>query len=284
MKFEFYTLWVDDNRPFVESIEMELKEWLDNKKGCELKVLLHRDELGVIEDIATHDIDLIVIDYRLPRENGDVLIGKIRDSGCFQDIIFYSEGALPEKRFDGVFYVSKEDAKTRIKELTELKLMRSSDLATLRGWIVADAIELEYMLDEILMECFRPRHDIFAVEILNRTGTLDFSKKQQIINSLLTQELSRLVGIKDVTERHKKLQRCKGIFKSFEAEIIYYRNSVAHGKFETTPDGVKRLRKLGKKSDYFDFDENGIAQGRKNLRKHRDCLIELRQLLITPEE
>jgi len=285
MKTDFLTLWVDDNLLLVESIQMDLERWLDDKKGCALKVLKHKDEAGVLEDIKSYDIELIIIDYKLPRENGDVLIERIRESGCYQDIIFYSEGPLPETRFDGVFYVSKEDAKTRIKELIELKLRRSSDLATLRGWIVADAIELEIMLDEILIDCFAPKHELFDTQIMSRSGVLDFFKKQAIINSVLSDELERLNQAKDSSsERYQKLQQCKQILKSFELEIINYRNSVAHAKVESTPDGIKRLKKLVKKPEYFDFDEESIAQGRRNLRKHRDCLITLRQFLTINEK
>lgn len=283
MKTDFLTLWVDDNVPFAQSIEANLKDWLD-EKGFELKVSIYKDETGVLEEIKTKDIELIIIDYNLPGENGDVLIEKIRENGCYQDIIFYSGGPLPGKRLDGVFFVSKEDARTRIKELIELKLKRSSDFATLRGWIVADAIELEMMLDEILLKCFNPRHELFELQIVKRAGILDFFKKQAIINSILTDELNRLGQIKDASERYQKLQECKEVFKSFEREVIHYRNAVAHGRVEKTPDGLKRVKTLVKNPEYFDFDENNLAQGRKNLRKQRDCLIMLKQFIVVSDE
>ncbi|GAB4417239.1 MAG: hypothetical protein Fur0044_12830 [Anaerolineae bacterium] len=283
MKTDFLTLWVDDNVPFAQSIEANLKDWLD-EKGFELKVSIHKDETGVLEEIKNKDIELIIIDYKLPGEDGDVLIEKIRGNGCYQDIIFYSGGPLPEKRLDGVFFVSKGDARTRIKELIELKLRRSSDFATLRGWIVADAIELEMMLDEILLKCFNPRHELFELQIVKRAGILDFFKKQAIINSILTDELNRLGQIKDASERYQKLQECKEVFKSFEREVIHYRNAVAHGRVEKTPDGLKRVKTLVKNPEYFDFDENNLAQGRKNLRKQRDCLVMLRQFIVAADE
>lgn len=283
MKTDFLTLWVDDNIPFAQSIETNLKDWLD-EKGFELIVSIHKDETGVLEEIKNKDIELIIIDYKLPGENGDVLIEKIRQNDCYQDIIFYSEGQLPSKRLDGVFFVSKEDARTRIKELIELKLKRSSDFATLRGWIVADAIELEMMLDEILLQCFAPNSELFETQILGRLGILDFFKKQQIVNSILSDELKRLSEAKDSSEHRKKLEECKTIFKSFELDVIRYRNALAHGKVEQTPDGIKRVKTLVKKPEYFNFDEKSLAQGRKNLRKQRDCLVMLRQFIVAPDE
>lgn len=279
MKTEFITLWVDDHLPFVQSVETSLIDWLD-KKGFDLKVVMRKDGKDVLDDIKNNDIELIIIDYRLGGENGDVLIDRIRQSDCYQDIIFYSEGLLPPKRLDGVFFVSKEDAKTRIKELIELKLRRLSDLATLRGWIVADAIELELMLDQILLQCFSPKNELFAAQIIGRSGILDFNKKQMIINSILNDELNRLRLANDLSERYQKLNDCKDTFKAFEKEVIHYRNAVAHGKVETALDGRKRVKTLVKSPEYFYFDEESLILGRNNLRKQRSGLNILLQFIV----
>lgn len=282
MKTEFSILWVDDNRGFAEAVALELENWLD-KKGFDLKVSIHPDKTGVLDEInKREEIELLIVDYKLPKGNGDELIQEIRQNRCYQDIVFYTGESLEpllQKRFDGVFYVSKGDAANRIKELIELRLKRSSDLATLRGWIVADAIELELMLDDLLMQCFDPKHELFEAQILRRSFILDFYKKQVIINSILSEELKRLSGSKDKSERTKKLQECKAIFKSFDKDVVHYRNAVAHSKVETTPDGTKRLKSLVPNPEYYEFDESGLIEGRNNLRKQRDCLITLRKFI-----
>lgn len=282
MKIDFLTLWVDDQRHFIEALAMDLEDWLDDQ-GFKLEVLIHTNANGVITDIRSREVELIIIDYRLGGQTGDTLIEDIRQNDCFQDIIFYSEGQLPDRRFDGVHYVSKEDAKTRIKELIKLKLKRSSDLATLRGWIVADAIELEHMLDEILLQCFSPQNSLFETQLLAR-GILDFNKKQIIVNSILSNELQRLNEAKDTSERHQQLKKCKEVLKSFEVEVIHYRNAVAHGKVDVAPNGSKRVKTLVKKPEFFDFDEISLAQGRKNIRKQRDNLVVLHELMFVPRE
>jgi CheY-like chemotaxis protein len=282
MKIDFLTLWVDDQSHFIEALAMDLETWLD-AQGFKLEVLIHTNANGVLTDIKNNDVELIIIDYRLGRQTGDTLIEEIRQNDCFQDIIFYSEGELPNLRFDGVHFVSKEDAKTRIKELIKLKLKRSLDLATLRGWIVADAIELENMLNEILLQCFSPKNSLFEIQLLTR-GYLDFFKKQTIVNSILSNELKRLNEAKDTSERHQKLKTCKEILKSFEVEVIHYRNAVAHGKVDVSPDGIKRVKTLVKNPEYFNFDEISLVQGRKNIRKQRDNLVVLRELMVVPSE
>lgn len=282
MKTDFLILWVDDQRHVIDALVMDLEAWLDNK-GFELKTLIHADSNGVIDDIRNNDIELIIIDYRLRGKNGDEIIQEIRQNDFYQDIIFYSEGGPPDIKFDGVHYVSKEDAKSRIKELTDLKLRRSSDFATLRGWIVADAIELEMMLDKILLQCFAPNGELFESQILGRSGILDFFKKQQIVNSILSNELKQLGEAKDTSERRKKLEECKGVFRSFTDDVIHYRNAVAHGKYEVTTNGVRRVKTLIKSPEYFNFDQESLASGRKNLRRQRDCLDMLSQY-ISPRD
>lgn len=281
MKTEFLALWVDDNRPFVESLEVELRDWLD-EKGFEFKTFMHRDKTKVLDDVKSNDLELIIVDYKLPKGNGDGIIEEIREIGCYQDVIFYSEGELPNRKFDGVFYVSKQDAKTRIKELVELKLKRSSDLATLRGWVVADAIELEQMIEELLIKWFTPKHKVFESQVMRKFGVFDFNRKQMALNSIISEELKTIQESNDEavrkSDRGKQLSKCKEIFSAFENDVVHYRNAVAHSKVEIK-DGKKRLKALVGKDQYFEFDEINLIESRKKFRAQRDCLLTLFEIL-----
>lgn len=279
MKIASFTmLIVDDNKEVSETIETDISTWLDSK-GFELKTAFQTEKKGVLEEIKKNDIELIVIDYDLgERENGDKIIKEIRDKDYYHDIIFYTAGKMEDiltKSYNGVFYASKKDATDIIKEVIDLRLKKSSDLATLRGWIVADAIELEYMIEELLLKCFSPKHEVFETQIMRRPGVLDFNKKQMIINSMLSDELKKVADTKDESERAKKLQSCKEVFKSFETDVVHYRNAVAHSKLEITADGVKRLKTIGGSIKHFDFDEANLIEARKKFRKQRDCLLTL---------
>lgn len=279
MKTDFFTLWVDDNIPFAQSIEMDLKDWLD-EKGFELKVLIHRDETGVLEDIKRKEIELIIIDYKLPKKNGDALIEEIRKSGCYQDIIFYSGGPLPEKKLDGVFFVSKEDAKTRIKELTELKLRRSSDPVSVRGWIVADAIELEGMVTDLLLQCFTQKVGLtFSERLLGHECPLEFGAKYKILSGVLKDFIDSLKTQEAKDEKKLgQLSACKDIFNKFPDEVIEIRNAIAHQKVEDLETG-KIIKKKTKAATAISLNETTFIQIRKDLRKHRDNLISLQSLI-----
>ena len=159
MKTDFWVLWVDDNSDFVETLQLMLQISLDDK-GFALQSVLHESaneeaQTAIYTDLNSRDIELLVVDYRLGEVQGDKLIQSIRERHYYQDIVFYSQGGIPKEiqRLDGVFFVDKNDAKERIKDIVELKMKRSSDLTTVRGWIVADAIELEIMLSEVVSRC-----------------------------------------------------------------------------------------------------------------------------------
>ncbi len=135
------------------------------------------------------------------------------------------------------------------------------------------------MIEELLIKCFNPRHEMFDMQILRRQGILDFNKKQMILNSLISEELARLAAANDQMERAKKLQRCKETFKSFEIDVVHYRNAVAHSKIEITQDGKQRLKAIGGPTKFFEFDEKNLIEARKKFRKQRDCLLELLDIL-----
>ena len=275
MKTDFLILWVDDNKLVIDSLAPILGEWLD-EKGFALKVIPHKDETKVLDDIKNYDVELIVIDYKLPKKNGDEIIKDIRKNGCYQDIVFYSEGVPPKEPYDGVFFVSKEDAKTRIKELIGLKLLRSSDPIGIRGWIVADAIELEGMVNELLIRCYTGKDGFAFTERLffNDSNPLEFGTKADILNGIIKDYITflRAKGVKD--GRIEKLEILKKIHDEFRKEVVEIRNIVAHQRIEETEKG-----KAIKRKSTNVLDDATIIHIRKNLRKHRDNLLNLQTVI-----
>lgn len=280
MKIEFITLWVDDRIDFMEGVKMHLEDWLE-EKGFELKVLMHINDTGVLQDIEQQNVELIIIDYKIPdSKNGDMLIQEIRDKGFYQDIIFYSGGDLPETRFDGVFYVRKEDARTRIKELIELKLKRTSDPVSVRGWIVADSIELEEMVTNLLSQCFGKKEGFTLSErLLHPKGRpfLDFGAKHQLFDGTLKDLISHLNNQDEVDkDKVEKLRDCKVIFENFMNDVVHVRNAIAHQKIEDLGTG-KTIKT--QKGPNIVLNEDTFIKIRKDLRKHRDNLISLQSLI-----
>lgn len=275
MKIDFLILWIDDNKLVIDSLSSNLRNWLE-EKGFQLRVIPHKDETGVLANIKEHDVELIVIDYKLPKKTGNEIIKDIRDSGCYQDIVFYSEGMPPREPFDGVFFVSKEDAKTRIKELVDLKLLRSFDPMGVRGWIVADAIELEEMVNELLIRCYTHRDGFNFTDRLffSEYNPLEFGTKVGMLNGIMKDRISLLKTNKEKDGNIEKLESCKTIFDTFQKEVVEIRNIVAHQRLEATEDG-----KAIKRKSTNVLNEKTLILIRKNLRKHRDNLLNLKTVI-----
>lgn len=281
MKTDFSILWVDDNYEFVDSLAEPLKTWMDSQ-GFSLVVYQHKGEAGVENDIKTKEIELIILDYKLRgNKKGDEIIKNIRDKTFFQDIVFYSGGPIPDEVFatplDGVFTVEKKDAKDCIKSLIALKIKRVSDLATFRGWVVADSIELEGVLNRVLSKCFKEQKDVFAKCVLAHEGLFDFYKKHMVLNNLLHDRMEELKKGGNAAAL-AKVQACKKILDAFSDEVIHIRNALAHQVAEDGETGHKKIKVKGKGKEFLNTPES-LIKTRKNLKRHRDNLVELEAAL-----
>lgn len=281
MKTDFSILWVDDNKDFVDSLANPLITWM-GEHGFSLVVCSHKSEAGVENDLKTKDIELIVLDYKLRgNKKGDEIIKSIRDKNYYQDIVFYSQDAIPDtvfsKPFDGVFHTERKDAKDCIKALITLKIKRASDLATFRGWVVADSIELEGVLGRVLSKCFKAQKEVFTKCVLAHEGLFDFYKTHMVLNNLLHDRMEDLKKAGDAASL-AKVQACKKILDAFPDEVIHIRNALAHQVAEDVGGGHKKIKIKGKGKEFLNTPEN-LIKIRKDLKKHRDNLLELEAIL-----
>lgn len=281
MKIDFSILWVDDNPDFVDAHRPPLEDWMD-EQGFTLVVHEHRSATGIFDDLRGKDIELIVVDYHLRGKNGDVLIGEIRSQSFYQDIIFYSQGGT-NKVFrtppDGVFFVDKMDTVQRIKDLISLKIRGASDLATFRGWIVADAIELEIILGRVLAKCFKEKEDLFTERVLTEEGLFDFGKKHKVLNGILKDRITALNKSAPKSKELPKLQACKDDLDVFPKEIIEVRNMLAHQLAEIAETGQKKIKTRTKKAEEMVITPEKCAKIRNDVRKHLKNLLELESLI-----
>lgn len=283
MKTNFPLLWIDDNPQFVDSLRPPLEEWMDDQ-GFGLVVYYHKNEKDIFADLEKREVELIVLDYKLPKKKGDELIGEIRGKNFYHDIIFYSQFGIPNDVFtvppDGVFFVDKTDAKARIKDLIGLKIQRASDLATLRGWIVADAIELERILGRVLAKFFNEKSTMFTERVLLEEGLFNFGKKQKVLNGILKDHIAALRKSETATpEMMDKLKNCKGILNSFVDEIIEVRNALAHQFAEIHETGHKKIKTMTSAAKEIVITPAECTKIRKNVRKHLANLEELESLI-----
>lgn len=282
MKTDFPIAWVDDNKDFVESLKAPLDSWIE-EQGFGLKISHFKNSTGFVSEVVNEELELVIVDLNLPGgKKGDALIAEIRSKGCWHDIIFYSQGGIPHEVFttppDGVFFVDRTDAKQRIKELIGLKIRRASDIATLRGWIVADAIELEHELGRILSKCFRDFESMFNSCVLAHEGLFDCYKKHMVLNNVLHVVIPELEKDPAKADHAKRLRACKKVLDKFPEEVIHVRNALAHQVAAEGAAGKRTIKPKGHGGPLELTDAN-CAKIRKNLRKHEANLAELLTLV-----
>lgn len=282
MKTNFPIIWVDDNKPFVESLTAPLNTWIE-EHGFELKVDHYKSSAGVITDLKTKEVELVIIDLNLPGKKGDKIIEEIRAKDYYHDVIFYSQGGIPYDSFttppDGVFFVDRTDAKQRIKDLIRLKIRRASDLATLRGWVVADAIELEHSLGKVLSKCFRDMESVFHRRLIADDNLFDCGKKHRVLNGILKDYAAELRLDTTKTEKLASILACKKVLDDFPDDVIEVRNALAHQMAEQGGTGQAAVRTRNKRATLVEFTEDNCAKIRKNLRRHQANLVELLKLV-----
>lgn len=286
MKPNFLILWIDDTKTFVESVRDPILDLL-KEKGFTGQIELHKDEHGVLASLKKCEVDLIVVDYNLPQKKGDQLIEEIRSQNCFQDIVFYSQDGRPVEPFkqnppDGVFFVSREDARDIIKRIISLKMRRLTDTIFFRGWVVADAIELEHLLELVLCKCFPEKQAARVKRFLAQNRVYDFGQKHVILSGIIEDSIVelKLESEAPAAEKVKALSECKKILDGFPKEVIGIRNTAAHQASKRTEEGVRKIKPRAKQGGMeVVLTEAQCIKIRTNLQMHKQNLDALLKLL-----
>lgn len=296
MNLKYRILWIENEEDWVESIEDQIQEYLEDLGLVYERKLIAKEEQG----ISYNDYDLILMDLNLADQpNGAELISKIRDLGVYTDVVFYSASGIDElrakgreKELEGVFYSGRTPDTTfvnRVKAVIDATLKKVQDLNNLRGLVMAEVSELDAMMDKIIPLYFNTeeRMALFHKHITaNREKTL-----QKSLNCINKCQLSwRGIGIQEIVLQLDSSQKARAIkiiidqekpdfyksenfYKEYDAAVITPRNELAHCKSELR-DGQEIL--LTRKGDKC-FNEAFFKEIRKNILKYSSIFNELLQ-------
>ncbi|WP_278466393.1 response regulator [Gimesia maris] len=280
MRLNYRIIWIDDTPTWVDSIEIKISEHLESFDYFP-KIEIHDNGDTLIENCSDPDLDLIIIDYNLSHgKKGDALIKKIRDTGSFTPIVFYSQewpSSKPNEMMDGVFRCQREDAVEKILNVIDITLHRLNDLSVIRGLVIAEAIYLEIKIEELLVLVFEEKGTLFRNKIIFK-GWLDFAKKFMILKSILKDQIQACKK----SDKKNELERVNEILNLFDEEIVTPRNILAHSH-PIKKDNRIVLESINKQSKKIEFDSKSISQVRANLRKHKENLNSLHKILENRE-
>ena len=296
MNLKYRILWIENEEDWVESIEDQIQEYLEDLGFVYERKLIAKEG----QDISYNDYDLILMDLNLADQpNGAELISKIRDLGVYTDVVFYSASGIDElrakgreKELEGVFYSGRTPDTAfvnRVKAVIDATLKKVQDLNNLRGLVMAEVSELDAVMDRIIPSYFSTaeKMELFHKHITaNRETTLQKSLNctnkcqltwrgkdiQEIVSLLDSSQKARAIKI-IIEQSRPDLYSESNFYEEYNATIITPRNELAHCKSELH-DGQEIL--LTRKGDKC-FNEAFFKEIRKNILKYSSIFNELLQ-------
>lgn len=276
MSKEYNILWVDDSPDWVSSVKDNITSHLEGK-GYEPKIELQ--ESG--DDVDTSrftDIDLIIIDYQLQDSKGDELIKRIRDKECLTEIVFYSQGAIePDDRLYGVHYSSRDDVEECIKKVVDETIKRAQDITLVRGFIIAEAIDVENILEDCMVKVFEDKGELFSEKVIGaKPSVYDAYNKFRFVKRIIK---DRIDDAREDTNRYEQLKDIDKIMNDLDKEVFDQRNILAHSKITINDGGSITLEGINKQTKEINFSQEWLSRTRKNIAKHKENLMQLKEIL-----
>ncbi len=273
MKYKI--IWIDDSRDWVNSIEVEIKEYFEDK---EFEVVIHKfqDVESSREIMSETYIDLILIDYGLPGMKGDKYIQELRLGRCFAHIVFYSRDINKVQLFEEdkhFIHVTDRDGISNIMEdVSDHAYRKYHHPAFMRGLLLSEFIDLENLMEDLISSCFDDKEEYFKETIIRKGGeAFSLMTKQKFILRLIKNQNGD-VGMK------KKLDAIAFTSSKFNERIIKRRNVLAHAH----PDYSVETARITLKSSIVDVEFNGdwFHETREHIHEYKNKIKKLHALNI----
>ena len=312
MRLEYNILWFEDSDDYVESLKPRLEEFIE---GFEFKpnFTIVPNGSNLPELLSNNSFDVILMDFNLDVEsgndgNGGLLINMIRDRGVYIEILFYSAQSGFRKHIDpyidGVFFADRGELFEKSQIVINLTIKKSQDINNLRGLVIAESIDIESKMDEILMSYFGADDEkdvdigskmneilmsyfvgtddekdaVFRKIADHHFNVISFKNKYDFINKICNERLKRLEeknsdvgGDRNLKGEIDNLKQLKKEIKRIDDEIINVRNTLAHA--EEVPEKKNTLvSKINKTEKEITINDNWCKETRKDIRRQSENL------------
>ena len=261
MNLKYRILWIENEEDWVESIEDQIQEYLEDLGFIYERKLIAKEE----QDISYNDYDLILMDLNLADQpNGAELISKIRDLGVYTDVVFYSASGIDElrakgreKELEGVFYSGRTPDTAfvnRVKAIIDATLKKVQDLNNLRGLVMAEVSELDSRMTSLIEKYFIEKGNDAKTATFKKHLVHDVEKatKKKLTESDVCDKLckhkwggltigdilkdfdfdasrkARAVKIIIDMEKYPYIARNGGFSEDYRIDMLNMRNNLAH--------------------------------------------------------
>jgi CheY-like chemotaxis protein len=292
MSLDYNILWFEDSEDYIISLKPRLEDFIEGF-GFEPKFTIVPNGSNLSELLDNNSFDIILMDFNLDVEsgndgNGDVLINSIRDQEYYIEILFYSAHSgfrnHINMHLDGVFFADRDELFEKSKKVINLTIKKSQDINNLRGLVIAESIDIESKMEEMLKFYFRIDNEKDAVfrKIVNPSfNALNFKKKFDLINRICKIKVKCLEKINngmgndgELKEKIGNLKQLKKDIGKIEKEIIDVRNILAHTKED--PEKKNTLvSRINKNKEEIIITDNWCKEKRNDIRRQSENLERL---------
>lgn len=303
MRLKYRILWIENESDWVESIEDQIQDHLDNLGFYYEKTLISKEE-----NINYNDYDLILMDLNLAdKPNGAELISKIRDLGVYTDVVFYSASGMnalrakgQEKELEGVYYSGRTPDVhfvRKVNAVIDSTIRKVQDLNNLRGLVMAEVSELDLQMASIIEKFYivnssEEKTATFKQHLVNdieKSTKKKLSKSERCDNlckhkwsSLTIQEIvqdfdfdssrkARAMKLIIETENIPYESKNGNFYEDYRIDMLSVRNHLAHC-VSKIKDGKEILVT---KSGEIEFDNKKFQEIRKRIKVYNDLFNEI---------
>lgn len=192
MNTTYKILWIDDSEDFYESTEELVMDVVNNNNMLsKIQYYVHykdfkQNELDKFDAVVFNQYDQIIIDYALSGITGDQIIRELRARNIYTDVVFYSsefdkmrEEMKGTDQLDGVFFADRNDLTTVVDRVIKKNLRREYDIANIRGLIMDNSSEFDYICRITAVALFDQLDDDKKREIEEKARGFVGNAKQQ---------------------------------------------------------------------------------------------------------
>lgn len=298
MKLDYNILWLDnDLGDYINNGDVEsIKDFLIDL-GFEPNIATVFDEAELDKHLGI-SYDLIISDFNLNKENGDVIIYKLREEKRLDtEILFYSaktnfiqDSAVKEKlafmeRIN--IQIGRDSLLDKIEKVIELTVKKLLELNATRGLITAATSELDVEIESLSIAILR-KHLNKSEDELN--GIVDFYVKDFLAQSPKKFiEKHKEIGFdrsfkfieayrkwrifRDALKEFYKKSKADTIKnfiefnKNYYEDVIKVRNKFAHAKAKKNGDKLVLIGQI--EGEDFEFDTAKCVEIRKKIIAHK---------------
>lgn len=243
MKLQYKILWFEDNSSWFDTVKAFINEFLD-ENGFELVEDHYKGSVeSIIEIVSQKHYDLILMDFNLEGTKGDEIIEIIRSHDFYTELLFYSQdGAkslrniIHEKGVDGVYCSGREifDFETKVIGIIRNTIRRIQDVNNMRGLVIAETIDLEIRIENILKNYFKITNENRSCKVTSQLEKIFSNKTQQlnrqleIVSALNSKTIEELID-EDILTTANVYNALQSLLK---AEIKEINNLLADPKLD----------------------------------------------------